>query len=424
MPFEVVVGANWGDEGKGRMVDYLAQKADFVVRFQGGNNAGHTVVNQQGEFSLHLLPAGVFNPNTINVLGPGMVIDLQGLQEEMQHLAGRGVTPRIKISDRATICFPFNRAEDIWEEERLGSKAYGSTRRGIASAYGDRTVKKAIQLGDLLYPRRLAERLRELVDWKLLCARGVYGKSNPFDYDEILAWTRTYSAGIEAMLCDAGELLENALRRNKRVLFEAQLGSLRDKDLGIYPFTTSSSVLAGYAPVGGGIPGHQPDLIIAVIKAYATCVGAGPFLTRMSAEQSRRLRESADEFGATTGRPREIGHFDGVASRFGVKVQGADQVVLTKLDCLSGRDSLKLCTGYRYRGSLLPRFPINAALEEATPEYREMAGWREDISSVRSFDDLPESARSYVRAIEELVECPIRHISVGRERSAIIVRDI
>jgi len=424
MPFEVVVGANWGDEGKGRMVDYLAQQADFVIRFQGGNNAGHTVVNQQGEFALHLLPSGVFNPHVINVLGPGMVIDLQGFYEELHDLHSKGIEPHVRVSDRATICFPFNRLEDIWEEERLASKAYGSTRRGIASAYGDRTVKKAIQLGDLLHPQRFADKLKDLVDWKLLCARGVYGQEHPFDFDEMLAWVQHYSNGLEAMLCDTGKLLGSALERDKSLLFEAQLGSLRDKDLGIYPFTTSSSVLAGYAPIGGGIPGHMPDRTIAVMKAYSTCVGAGPFLTRMTTRESDRLRESAAEFGATTGRPREIGHFDGVASRYGVSIQGADQVALTKLDCLSGLERLKLCSGYRYRGSLLSHFPINAVLQEASPEYLEMPGWSEDISGVREFNDLPVSAQKYILAIERLVECPIKHISVGRERSAMIVRNI
>ena len=420
MPIQVVVGANWGDEGKGRMVDYLAQDADYVVRFQGGNNAGHTVVNRHGEFSLHLLPSGVFNPRTVNVLGPGMVIDLQALHEELQGLESKGIKPVIRISERATICFPFNRMEDIWEEERLASRAFGSTRRGIAPAYGDRTVKKAIQLGELLYPQRFAERLKDLVEWKLLCARGIYGKSDPFDYEEVSAWIRTFSEGLVPMLCDTGELLESALQNDKCLLFEAQLGSLRDKDLGIYPFTTSSSVLAGYATAGGGIPGHRPDRTIAVVKEYATCVGAGPFITRMQPQDADLLRESAGEYGATTGRPREIGHFDGFASRYGVKVQGADQVALTKLDCLSGFKSLKLCTGYRYRGDLLRYFPINAVLEDVTPEYLELPGWQEDIGGVRVFEDLPETAQNYVLAVESMLECPISYISVGKERHAII----
>lgn len=423
MSFTVVVGANWGDEGKGRIVDYLAQRADYVVRYQGGNNAGHTVVNDHGEFSLHLLPSGVFNQRAINILGPGMVIDLEGLIEEMRELGEKKIWPNVRVSNRATICFPFNRMEDIWEEERLGAKAFGSTRRGIAPAYGDRTVKKAIQVGELLHPERFAARLRDLVEWKLAVAKGVYGKTDPFTYDEMLLWAKQFSNNRKHMICDTGALLESALDDGKNVLFEAQLGSLRDKDLGIYPFTTSSSVLAGYAPVGGGIPGRAPDRVIAVVKAYSTCVGAGPFVTRMMEEEADTLRESAGEFGATTGRPRDIGHFDGVATKFGVGLQGADEIALTKLDCLSGIKTLKVCVGYRYQGELLDRFPINAVLEKVTPEYIQYQGWEEDISGVRKFENLPSKAREYVLAIQGLSQCPIKYISVGRERDAMIVRN-
>lgn len=421
MPFTVVVGANWGDEGKGRIVDYLAQHADYVVRYQGGNNAGHTVVNDQGVFALHLLPSGVFNPLTINVLGPGMVVDLEGLMDEMSMLGKKHIWPSVKLSNRATICFPFNRMEDIWEEERLGAKAFGSTRRGIAPAYGDRTVKKAIQVGELLHPERFAARLWDLVEWKLAIAKGVYGKTDPFTFDEMLKWANQFSNNRKHMICDTGDLLKSALNDGKHILFEAQLGSLRDKDLGIYPFTTSSSVLAGYAPVGGGIPGRTPDHVIAVVKAYSTCVGAGPFITRMSEDEAAALRDSAEEFGTTTGRPRDIGHFDGVATQFGVDMQGADEIALTKLDCLTGIKTLKLCKTYRHQGVDLDRFPINAILEDVTPEYIELPGWNEDISGVRKFDDLPSEAQHYVRAIQRMIQCPIKYVSVGKERDAMIV---
>ncbi len=422
MSIQVVVGANWGDEGKGRMVDYLAQDADFVVRFQGGNNAGHTVVNDFGTFKLHLLPSGVFNPKATNILGPGMVIDLQGLAEELDEIRARGIEPNIRVSDRATICFPFHRMEDGWEEERLGNKAYGSTRRGIAPAYGDRTMKKAIQVGELLYPERLKTRLADLVDWKHIKAAGIYGKDQPFTLEEMLAWTDAQSAVIRDMICDTSVLLEDAAKAGKNILFEAQLGTLRDLNFGIYPYTTSSCTLAAYAPIGGGLFGYPPTDVLAVVKAFSTCVGEGPFVTLMEEEEGNQLRESADEYGAATGRPRTIGHFDALATRYGAWAQGATNVVITKLDCLSGQKRLKICTHYDFHGEKIDRFPLNAVLDEATPVYEELPGWEEDITGVRQFEDLPENAQAYVKRIEELIECPVGYVSVGPEREALIVR--
>jgi len=422
MSIEVVVGANWGDEGKGRMVDYLAQDADFVVRFQGGNNAGHTVVNEFGLFKLHLLPSGVFNPKAVNVLGPGMVIDLQGLAEEIADLKGKGITPNIALSDRATICFPFHRMEDTWEEERLGNQAYGSTRRGIAPAYGDRTMKKAIQVGELLYPERFDERLTQLCEWKLSKASKFYGHDNAFSIDEIKAWVRTWGDQVRHLICDTSELLEDAARADKKILFEAQLGTLRDLNFGIYPYTTSSCALAAFAPIGGGLFSRQPNRVVAVVKAFSTCVGEGPFVTRMNDEDASELRELAQEYGAATGRPRTIGHFDALATRYGVWAQGSTEVALTKLDSLSGRRTLKICNEYTYRGQSITRFPLNAVLDEATPVYHEVPGWSEDISGVREFSDLPKTAQDYVLEIERLIECRIRYVSVGPEREALIDR--
>ena len=422
MSIQVIVGANWGDEGKGRMVDYLAQDADFVVRYQGGNNAGHTVVNDFGTFKLHLLPSGVFNPKVVNVLGPGMVIDLQGLVEELEDLKGRGIEPIIRVSERATICFPFHRYQDEWEEERLGNAAYGSTRRGIAPAYGDRTTKKSIQVGELLYPERFRKRLKDIVEWKHLQASGIYGKDKPFSYEEMLDWSETYGGKLRDLICDTSALLEEGAAAGKNILFEAQLGTLRDLNFGIYPYTTSSCTLAAYAPIGGGLFRHQPDHIIAVVKAFSTCVGEGPFVTRMSDREADALRESADEYGASTGRPRTIGHFDAIATRYGAWAQGASEIALTKLDCLSGQKSLKICTDYTYRGEAVGRFPPNAILDEAEPVYMEMPGWEEDITGVRHFDDLPATARDYVLEIERRIECPIRFVSVGPEREALIDR--
>ncbi len=422
MTIEIVVGANWGDEGKGRMVDYFAQDADFVVRYQGGNNAGHTVVIDEGEFKLHLLPSGVFNPNVVNILGPGMVIDLEALVTELGDLRSRGVNPNIRISDRATICFPFHRMEDGWEEERLGKNAYGSTRRGIAPAYGDRTIKKAIQVGEVLYPERLSERLRAVCDWKLLMAERIYGKTAPFTFEEMLGWVEKNGGALRDMICDTSALLDEGAKAGKKILFEAQLGTLRDLNFGIYPYTTSSCTLAAFAPIGGGLFGHAPDRVVAVVKAFSTCVGEGPFVTLMEKEAADALRVSAKEYGAATGRPRTIGHFDALATRYGARMQGATGVALTKLDSLSGQKTLKICTHYEWRGQRFDSFPLNAVLEEATPVYIEMPGWSEDIGGVRRFEDLPKAARDYVEKIEELIECPVQYVSVGPEREALIVR--
>ena len=424
MSIEVVVGANWGDEGKGRMVDYLAQNADMVVRYQGGNNAGHTVVNEFGEFKLHLLPSGVFNPNACNILGPGMVIDIEALADEIDELRKRGIDPVLRVSERATICFPFHRLQDGWEEERLGKKAYGSTRRGIAPAYGDRTMKKAVQVGELLFPEWLEQHLRDIVEWKKLTAAGVYGKENSFSFEETLEWARRQGERIRPLICDTSALLDDAARAGKHIVFEAQLGTLRDLNFGIYPFTTSSCPLAAYAPIGGGLFGYSADRVIAVIKAFSTCVGEGPFVTLMDEQEANELREVAHEYGAATGRPRTIGHFDGVASRYGVWAQGATEVAVTKLDSLSGRKSLKICVDYTYRGKPVGRFPLNAILEEAKPVYKEMPGWDEDIRHVRAFENLPRAAREYVLEIERAVQCRVRYVSVGPEREALIDRGI
>ncbi|HNT88812.1 MAG TPA: adenylosuccinate synthetase, partial [Candidatus Hydrogenedentes bacterium] len=318
----------------------------------------------------------------------------------------------------------FHRLQDGWEEERLGKKAYGSTRRGIAPAYGDRTMKKAIQIGELLYPEWLEQRLRELVEWKKLTALGVYGKDDSFSFEETLAWARKHGARIRDIICDTSAILDEAARAGKHIVFEAQLGTLRDLNFGIYPFTTSSCALAAYAPIGGGLFGFAPDRVIAVIKAFSTCVGEGPFVTRMDEQEANELREVAHEYGAATGRPRTIGHFDAVASRYGAWAQGATEIAVTKLDSLSGRKTLKICTDYAWRGQPMGRFPLNAVLEEATPIYQEMPGWSEDISGVRRFEDLPPAAQSYVLEIEHRVQCRVRYVSVGPERAALIDRGL
>ena len=423
MSITVICGTNWGDEGKGRMVDYLAQNADVVVRYQGGNNAGHTVINEFGTFKLHLIPSGIFNPAVTNVLGPGMVIDLEALDDEITSLRAAGLdASQIHVSERATICFPFHRYEDIWEEERLGEKAFGSTKMGIAPSYGDRYLKKGIQVGELLQPDIFRERLRKLVDWKNLIAKGIYKKEGTLPYDEMLNWALTFGKRLKHLICDTTELLEASVRDGKRILFEAQLGSLRDIYFGIYPYTSSSCSLAAFAPIGGGLFGYPPERIIGVMKAFSTCVGEGPFVTEMKGNLSELLREIGNEYGAATGRPRRIGHFDALASLYGTKSQGATEIALTKLDCLSGLDKILICTHYEVNGKPIKRFPLNAVLESACPVYIEMEGWSENISGCRRFDELPRAAREYVLKIEQLVDCYIRYVSVGAERESLIDR--
>jgi adenylosuccinate synthase len=424
MSITVVCGVNWGDEGKGRMVDYLAGDADVVVRYQGGNNAGHTVVNDLGTFKLHLLPSGIFNPKVMNVLGPGMVIDLESLVNELDDIGAGGIdVSNVRVSDRATICLPINRNEDVWEETRLGKNAFGSTRRGIAPAYADRYLKKALQVGEVLDAAALKPRVRALYDWKCRIAEDLYKQDIGCTFEDLMDWVQSYGEKVRPLICDTSVLLDTAASDGKNILLEAQLGALRDVFYGIYPFTTSSSTLASFAAVGSGLFSHQPDSVVGVMKAFSSCVGAGPFVTEMDEDEAKALRESSNEFGASTGRPRRIGHFDAFASRYGAQLQGATEIALTKLDSISGRKSLKICTHYEVDGRALAAFPLNPVLERARPVYAELEGWDADISKCRSWRALPEPARAYTRTIEGLIGFPIRYISVGPERDALILRD-
>ncbi len=424
MPLSAVVGANWGDEGKGRLVDYLAARSDFVVRFQGGNNAGHTVHNDLGVFKLHLVPSGVFYPDVSNVLGPGTVIDLGGLAGELAELEAGGIdTSRVLVSDRASVVFPFHRQLDVWEEERLAGNQIGSTKRGIAPAYGDRYLRKAVLIGELVEPRaRMIERVTATVEWVNLLATGVYGKQR-FDVADIVDWVDAAMETIAPRIVDATSLLGMALAGGKHVLLEAQLGALRDLVFGIYPFTSSSNCLAGFGPIGAGVPGARVDRTIGVVKAFSTCIGAGPFVTEVHGDDADEWRRAAGEYGATTGRPRRIGHFDAFATGYGLLIQGATEVALTKLDSLSGREKLKICTGYLVDGEPAGAFPLASTLDRAEPVYETLAGWDDDIQAVRSFDALPQAARDYVAAIQQLVETPITYLSVGPERHQMILMD-
>ena len=419
-----IVGINWGDEGKGRMVDYFAGQYQVVVRYQGGNNAGHTVINEYGKFALNLLPSGIFHPETINLLGAGAVVDLKHLCGEIERLRAAGVkiTPdNLKISDRAMMVLPIHPAQDQWEEERLGKNAYGSTRRGISPIYGDKYMKKAIQMGDLLHPERMEMHLQRLIDWKNTVFVAGYGQK-PVSYDEVLEWIHTYGDALKPHICDAFALLEEAHAAGKDVMFEAQLGALRDIDYGIYPYTSSSTPLAAYAPIGCGLPSLKVDTVLGIVKAYSTCVGEGPFTAEWFGEEAERLREAGGEYGAATGRPRRVGPFDVVATRYGVRVQGATQIALTKLDVLSYMEKIPVCTQYEIGGKRVDEFPFPAALSEAKPVMEYLPGWGCDISNARKFGDLPAAARDYVRYVEDTLRTPIPYVSVGAARDAIILR--
>lgn len=418
MPSIVVVGANWGDEGKGRIVDFLAENASASIRFQGGNNAGHTVVNEFGTFKLHQLPSGIFNPDCIAVLGPGMVISPSALSEEIAEVKTAGVEVKLCISDRATLCLPLHALEDTLEEVRLGDAAYGSTRQGIAPAYGDRVMKKGILVGWLNQPEVLLERIQFMLDWKMPQLKALYPSC---DYsqtaEQITQWLLDVTAPWRAFICNVTEPLKTLQKQDANLLFEAQLGAGRDLVYGEYPYTTSSNVTAAYAGIGSGLPALRPERVIAVAKSFSSSVGTGTLVTAM-AEQDN-FRESANEYGAVTGRPRDMGYFDAVATRNGVELQAATEIALTKIDCLSGMKDLKICIGYAGDHSENPIWPQTAAL---TPIYESMPAWDEDITGCRTFDSLPAAAQHYVERIEALMGVPVSMVSVGPEREQMIIR--
>ena len=419
-----IVGINWGDEGKGRMVDLLTEDFDVVIRYQGGGNAGHTVVNDYGKFALHLLPSGVFHPGVVNILGNGVALDAENLWTEIETLREKRVPispENLKISDRASLLLPWHRELDALEEARLADKQYGSTRQGIAPFYSDKFQKKTILAGELNDPEELREHLHELLEWKNLILTGVYGVK-PYTMEELTAWIENYGGKIRPFLCDTGAYLRAAADAGKRLLFEAQLGALRDLDYGIYPYTTSSNAIAAYAPVGSGLPSARLDAVVGVVKAYSTCVGEGPFVCELFGEEASRLREAGGEYGAKTGRPRRVGPIDLVATRYGVQVQGATALALTKLDVLSYLQEIPVCAQYELDGARTDSFPFPTALKRAKPVLETLEGWNCDISGARRWEDLPEAARRYVEYIEARVGCPIRYVSVGPERDAIILR--
>ena len=419
-----IVGINWGDEGKGRMVDLITQDYDVVVRYQGGGNAGHTVVNEFGKFALHLLPSGIFRKGVVNILGNGVALDCESLWTEMTDVMGKGVaiTPEnLKISDRASLLLPWHRDLDALEEARLKDKKYGSTKQGIAPFYSDKYQKKTVMAGELLYPEHLKAHLQDILEWKNLILTKVYG-AEPYTMEQMMAWVADFGEKIKPFICDTGAFLRKAQAEGKNILFEAQLGALRDLDYGIYPYTTSSNAVAAYAPVGSGLPSAKVDEVIGVVKAYSSCVGEGPFTCEWFGEEAEQLREAGGEYGAKTGRPRRVGPIDIVATRYGVQCQAATNIALTKLDVLSYMDKIPVCAHYTLDGKQIDEFPFPAVLPEAKPVVEYMDGWKCDISGVRKWEDLPQAARDYVEYVEKAIGCPITYVSVGPERDSIIIR--
>ncbi len=422
MACTAIVGVNWGDEGKGRMVDLLTEAFDVVVRFQGGANAGHVVINKHGRFDLHILPSGVCRPGVVNILGNGVALDPEALVKEIANQKGIEITPdNLKISDRASLLLPWHRQIDMLEEARLKDKKFGSTKQGIAPFYSDKNQKRTILAGELFYPERLKRHLKELCAWKNLALEKIYG-AEPVTEKQLNAWIHEYCEPIKPFIQDTRSFLLKAESDHKRILFEAQLGALRDLDFGIYPYTTSASTLAAYAPIGAGVPGMEIDRVIGVTKAYSTCLGEGPFVCEYTGKEAEKFRTLCGEIEGDDGRQVRIGPFDLVATRYGAEVQAATELVMTKLDVLSELDEIPLCVGYRLNGDVLTEMPFPAALEQCEPVYETMKGWKCDISGVRNWWDLPEEAKAFIIRIEQSVGCIFRWISVGPERHSIIRR--
>lgn len=425
-----ITGINWGDEGKGRMVDLLSRDYDIVARYQGGDNAGHTVKNERGKFVLNLIPSGILRPEVVCVMGGGMVIDPHHLEGEIATLRGQGIDispDNLKISDRATITMPFHVEQDGLEEARLAKTGaqFGSTKRGIAYSYGDKFMKKTLRMGDLLHmDEGVKKRLTTIVESKNLTMVNIYDQK-PVSVEEMWAWCQHYAEAFAPFICDVGDFLAEADDAGKKIMFEAQLGALRDIDYGIYPYTSSSNTIGAYAPIGAGIPGRKLDLSIGIMKAYSSCVGDGPFTAElaMTEDEKNLLREAGHEFGAATGRPRRVGPFDVVASRYGVKCQGCDELALTLLDVLDYMEEIPVVAHYRLaNGELCDRFPMGKTLDDAQPVLETLPGWHCDITGVRHFEDLPKATQDYVAYLEKAVGCPIKYISVGPERDACIMR--
>jgi len=415
-----VVGLNWGDEGKGRMVDYFAGKADCVIRYQGGDNAGHTVVNDHGKFAFHNLPSGVCYPGVINIIASGSVVSPDSFIAELEDVEANGLkVENIYISDRAILIMPYAKILEKLEEERLKDKKYGSTMSGIAPTYGYKFLKKGIQAGEFFYPEYLKEHVKDIVDFANLTIAGGYG-AKPVNPDEIYAYLMKYAEQLKPYIINTKALVDKLLAEGKNIIVEAQLGALRDITHGIYPYTTSSSTLSVNACASIPVPPASIERIVGITKAYSTCVGEGPFTTELFGDIAHEIREIGHEYGAKTGRPRRIGYFDAVATKYGCTLQGATEMTVTCLDVLSGQKELKICIAYDINGEQTQDFPINCTLNDAKPVYKTVPGWDEDITGCRTFDELPETAKSYLKEIEALTGTRISYVSVGPERDALI----
>ncbi|MDE6441442.1 MAG: adenylosuccinate synthase [Clostridia bacterium] len=420
-----ICGINWGDEGKGRMVDLLSSDYDIVCRYQGGNNAGHTVINDKGKFVLNLLPSGILREGVVNVMGPGMVIDIKHLCGEIERLREGGIKispENLKISDKAVITMPYNVLQDIMEEDRLTKatgKPYGSTRRGIAPVYADKYMKKVFRMGELLNTQLMYKRLPDIVAWKNMTIKA-YG-FDPVSVDEMIEYFETYGKQLAPYIVDTGLYLNEANKQGKNIMFEAQLGALRDIDFGIVPYTSSSSTIAAYAPIGAGVPNLKLNNSIGIMKAYSSCVGEGPFTCEYFGDKAEKLRELGGEYGAATGRPRRVGPFDVVASRYGIRCQGADEIALTKLDVLDDYEEFEICTHYELDGKIIDEFPFTDVLDMCKPVFEKVKGWHCSLAKCRKKEDLPKEALDYIHLLEKLCDCKIKYVSVGAERDAYIV---
>lgn len=425
MTITAIVGANWGDEGKGKVTDVLAANSKYVVRYQGGSNAGHTIINDHGKFALHLLPSGVFYPGVTNIIGPGVAFNIGDFVKEYKELVSKGVPePIVRISDRAQVLMPYHKLFDELEEERLADRQFGSTKSGIAPFYSDKYVKLGIQVADLFNKERLQARIEAALESKNIMMEYLYKKPE-LKVEDIMNAVLEHADFLKPFVCDTVTLLHEGLKKGEKILVEGQLGALRDPDHGIYPFSTSSSTLAGFATVGAGVPPHAITQVIAVTKAYSSCVGAGPFVGELEGDVAQELRVrggDAGEFGATTGRPRRMAWFDAVATKYGCMLQGATEVVLTNLDVLGYLDEIPVCVAYEVDGNQSMQFPVTAELDKAKPVYETLAGWKSDISGIRTFEELPKAAQDYVLRIEELIGVPIHNISVGPRREQMIIR--
>ena len=422
---KAIVGANWGDEGKGKITDMLAQEADIIIRYQGGSNAGHTIINEYGKFALHLLPSGVFYNHTTSIIGNGVALNIPYLVKEIQSLIDRGVpAPKILVSDRAQIMMPYHILFDQYEEERLGGKSFGSTKSGIAPFYSDKYAKIGFQVSELFDEEVLKEKVEHICEMKNILLEHMYHKPaiNP---DELYATLLEYRKMVEPYVCDVAAYLHDAIKAGKNILLEGQLGALKDPDFGIYPMVTSSSTLAAYGAIGAGIPPYEIKDIVTVVKAYSSAVGAGEFVSEIFGEEADELRRrggDGGEYGATTGRPRRMGWFDAVASRYGCRMQGATEAALTVLDVLGYLDTLPICVGYEVNGVVTKDFPTTAKLAKAKPVYEYLPGWKTEIRGIREYRDLPENCRKYIEFIEKQLEVPITMISNGPGRNDIIRR--